>query len=336
MLKLLISPLAQRAYFNELDDVVLAEVHAIFPLIDARVSSIGPLRFVDLSWDQESNLTDTQTTEDRSSTISGVNVELISSLMRLSFVQGICQSLTHQRPHDLSFLDILPQFKLPGALVWGSKYRGKTNELVTQLALNLALHYGEVNHASTPSLLDPMAGRGTTLLCAARYGLNAVGIEIDHRALDHFQRDTKRQTKLHKIKHKFRRGTIGSGKKSPRFLEFKWPESTCRLIQGDSRHAEELTQGQRFHYLVSDLPYGVQFGGVEGRNPLDLIIQCAPAWIKRLRTGGVMVIIFNSLQPRRHKLLTYLANFDLDLIHFSAPHRMSESIQRDLIVMRKL
>ena len=96
-----------------------------------------------------------------------------------------------------------------------------------------------------------------------------------------------------------------------------------------------LTRGQRFHYLVSDLPYGVQFGGENDRNPLNLISECAPAWIRALRHGGVMVLIFNSIQPKYHHVLEHLISLGLEHIPFRAPHRLSESIQRDLIVMRK-
>ena len=211
MLKLLVSPLTQGAYFNELEKVALAEVQALYPDVHVQVSHTGPLTFIELSWPERTPLA--FETED----IEGLTVQL----MRLSFVQAIFQPMTKTRPHLLRCLETSPQFKLPSDIVWGSKYRGKTNELVTQLGINLALNYSEVTHASAPSLLDPMAGRGTTLLWAARYGIIAVGIEIDKKAIDHFQRDTKRQTKLHKIKYKVHQGSIGKGKRSPRFLEFK-------------------------------------------------------------------------------------------------------------------
>ena len=330
MLKLLISPLAQGAYFDDLDSVSLAEVSALYPEANAQVHRIGPLSFIDISWPKDS--------EHVSHTYSAEDQELKAlsmSLMRLSFVQAVFQPVSSTQPQTLRCLETSARFKLPKELVWGSKYRGKTNELVTQLGINLAIHYGEINHSSTPSLLDPMAGRGTTLLWAARYGLNATGMEIDKRALEHFQRDTKRQTKLHKLKHKVQRGSIGQGKRSPQFLEFKWPESSSKLIQGDSRQIDTLTRGQRFHYLVSDLPYGVQFGGEERRNPFGLIAQCAPAWTNALRSGGVMVLLFNSIQPKYHELRELLASLGLKHIPFSAPHRLSESIRRDLIIMRK-
>ena len=347
MLKLLISPLAQGAYFQDLEAVALAEIHAMYPRLTAQVSHIGPLSFIDLTWSEGNHLSalmfgdrpDERLLNAAQNMDSEEDTPCYIALMRLSFVQAIFLPVdadVSAASSTIQCLDLSPRFKLPRALVSGSKYRGKTHEIVTQLGLNLALRYSTARPTSKPSLLDPMAGRGTTLLWAARYGINAVGIEIDKRALEHFQRDTKRQTKLHRLKHKVQQGSLSQGKRSLRFLEFKWPESTSKLIQGDSRHVETLTGGQRFHYLVSDLPYGVQFGGEVRRNPLDLITECAPAWARSLRVGGVMVLIFNTLQPKRRRLLEYLSTLDLEYIPVLMPHRVSESIERDLIVMRKL
>ncbi|MEO1271450.1 MAG: hypothetical protein AAFX99_25430, partial [Myxococcota bacterium] len=116
---------------------------------------------------------------------------------RLACVQGMFRVDEVGR---LTPLDLQPDFRLPPSLVYGAKYRGKTHELVTQLALNVA-----VAHCRTGSppqtLLDPMAGRGTTLLWGLRYGLHGRGIEQDQGALDDLHRHIKRQTKLHRIKH---------------------------------------------------------------------------------------------------------------------------------------
>jgi hypothetical protein len=48
-----------------------------------------------------------------------------------------------------------------------------------------------------------------------------------------------------------------------------------------------------------------------------------------------MVLVFNSLQPKRAELCSLFVEQGLVLQDFSAPHRMSESILRDLLVFTK-
>ena len=314
MIKVLLNPLAKGAYFASLLEVAQAELSALFPDVVGTVSPCGPLQFleVDLPHDQA------------------------SKLMRLSFAQGL---FVEGSEGQLTPIAEDGGFALPEALVWGSKYRGKTHELVTQLALNLAIAHATPDPKKKPALLDPMAGRGTTLMWASRYGIDAYGIEVERDALEHFQRDVKRQTKLHKVKHKEQGGVIGP-KKSPvgRFFELSWAEtSTCaRLIIGDSLKAEALTTNKRFSYIVSDLPYGVQFGGYGGyRSPIKALEERAGAWAERLSPGGAMVLIFNALQPKRAELVEVFEGVGLTAQPFEAPHRMSESILRDLVVFTK-
>lgn len=310
-LQLLINPRVRGAFFNQAHLVCLAELESIYPELEARFHHFGPLEFVEVARE----------------------IELAPQLTRLSWVQAIFQGT----PPTLECLELVPQFEQPEALVWGSKYRGKTNELVTQLAINLAVRHAEVGHRSLPSLIDPMAGRGTTLLWAARYGVDAVGIEVDPQALQHFERDVKRQTKLHKIKHKTEHGGPKKSKRGAagRFFEFRWSKSSSKLMIGDTREATKLCSGRRFHYLVSDLPYGIQFSGRESRGPLSLLTEAAPEWANLLYEGGVMVLIFNTLLSSRDDLVELFTPAGFEVLPFTAPHRMSESIERDLLVMRR-
>ena len=47
--------------------------------------------------------------------------------------------------------------------MFGTKYRGKTHELLTQYMLNLGLFHLRPTRTQKVTLLDPMCGRGTTL-----------------------------------------------------------------------------------------------------------------------------------------------------------------------------
>lgn len=310
-LKLLISPLARAAYFSEYLEVCLAELGALIPGIDPDVERVGDLDFIAMELAEEQ----------------------LPAMARASFVQGIFEIDAGR----LKPLDRTAEFLLPDQLVHGVKYQGKTNEMVTQLAINLALRFCD-RPAAPRTLLDPMAGKGTTLLWALRYGLDARGIERDPGALEALHRHVKRQTKLHRIKHSHGDGTIGARKRGARgkFVRYELGGHTAQLITGDSREAPDLLAGQRFDTLVTDLPYGVQHrGSSQRRSPLPTLRDCAPAWVASLRQGGAMVLVFNSFQPRRAELEELFVAHGCRLAPFEAPHRMSESIRRDLIVFTR-
>lgn len=307
--QLLLSPLARGAYFASVADIAAAELRLIAPEADATTETVGELTFL----------------------CADLPEALLPAVARLSAVQGI---FVDWRPQPIS-----ADFALPAALVWGAKYAGKTNELLTQLAINVALA-----HATLPTeggqvrLLDPTAGRGTTLLWAARYGMSAIGIERDRKAIDDFQRNVKRQTKLERIKHREQKGF--AIKKNPddigRYLHYDFQGPSARLVIGDSAEAEALTGRTRAHLVVGDLPYGIQHRSRRGRrNPIEDIAACAPAWADRLLPGGAMVLVFNALTTKRDAMANLLTAEGLTLQPFAAPHRMSESILRDLIVFTR-
>jgi|TARA_Y100000310_G_scaffold309670_1_gene354023 hypothetical protein len=312
-LKLLLSPLTKAAYFADYLDVARAEFLAHYPASEAKLQRQATLDFLNVE----------------------LNEEELPQLSRLSFVQGIFEADADK----LVPVNQEPGFVLPEELVYAAKYQGKTNELVTQLAINIGLVYASIRSGEVPQLLDPMAGRGTTLLWALRYGMDARGIEQDEKALVGLHQHVKKQTKLHRIKHQHSQGFIGRSNKRGRgkFDQFQFSERILRLTIGDSREAGKLVQGKRFHLLVCDLPYGVQHVTTAGtRDPLPVIRECAPAWVDCLRKGGVLVLVFNSYQPARSDLLQLFTELGLQPQDFSAPHRMSESILRDLVVLTKV
>ena len=258
----------------------------------------------------------------------------LPQLARLSFVQAIfAVDGTRLEP-----LHTDPGYQLPAELVFGAKYRGKTHELLTLLALNVARATCTVPLEHTIKVLDPMAGRGTTLLWAARTGWSATGIERDGRAVDDLQRHVKKQCKLLRIKHKETRGTVGRKGRdgTGRFVRYTFGTPTIRLITGDARQTRPLLQGERFPLIVTDLPYGIQHTRDDGwRDPTATLRACAPEWAGRLAPGGSMVLSFNAFLPRRERLLELFTEAGLEPHPFAAPHRMSESILRDLVVFTR-
>lgn len=310
-LRVLVSPLTKGAYFADHLAVARAELRVLTGGAVVEVERVGPLEFLRVTLEPDQ----------------------IPGVARASSVQG----LFDVAGEGLRPLTTHANFALPEELVFGTKYAGKTNELVTQLGINLALRFCR-SSAPPKTLLDPMAGKGTTLLWALRYGLNARGLEIDAGAREALHRHVKRQTKLHRLKHRHHEGFVGPRNRGGRgkFVEYTLGERTLQLITGDSRDAIVLLGRQRFDMLVTDLPYGVQFkSGARQRNPLETLQACAPGWVSSVRPGGSLVLIFNRYQPNRDALAEVFTAQGCHLEPFEAPHRMSESIVRDLLVFTR-
>lgn len=304
--RLLVTPLADGAYFNEVIDVALAELKAVAGL-EGTPRTVGPLRFIDVD----------------------AAPEQLPRLARLSWVQGLFR--------DSDPLPIEADLALPRPFLWGNKYAGKTNELATQLALNLALA-----HCSLPEkhrrVFDPMAGRGTTLLWAAAYGLDAVGIERDRSCVDHLHRHIKRQCKLHRVSHKSHLGQVGKKNRADvgRLGRYTFEDAAIELIVGDSADSPSLLGDRRVGLIVADAPYGIGHTAADGsRNPLAELEQAVPVWLQTLRPGGSGAIVFNALQPKRADLVGLFTQHGAQSVECDVSHRMSESILRDVVVFTK-
>lgn len=304
--RILISPLAKAAYFDAVLDVARAELAAC-GFEAGEVVSAGGMEFLEVEVDEGA----------------------LAGLSRFSFVQG----LFAEDGEALLPLDQAADFKFPEAMVYGQKYQGKTNELVTQLAINIGL----ANMSTTSkqvTLLDPMAGRGTTLMWALRYGFDARGVEIDDKSTEMFHAHIKKQSKLARLKHRTESGRLGKVKKQGKFERFTFDGQKLTMVNGDSR-LDDWTENRRFDLIVTDLPYGIQHKGDEKRSPLSVVEDCAPHWAVSLKEGGAMVLIFNEYQTKRRALVSMFEAEGLEVQDFTAPHRMSESIIRDLIVFRR-
>lgn len=307
-----ISPEAKSAYFADYLHVAEQELSQVFGDISPKYFRKGPLEFFELP--------DTGLEPER--------------LLRLSFAQG----LYALEGELLRPLDIEPDFRLHEDFVFGSKFRGKTNERLTQMLINVGLAAIGAESAEGVKLLDPLCGRATTLLWAMRYGMNARGIEQDPKALGDIQRNLKKWCKLHRQKHKLSEGVMSDHQKKRigKFLDFNAEGLDLRVVHGDSRLAEQIYRKEKFDLLVSDLPYGIQHQTTaKTRNPLTMIEQSLEAWRQCLKKSGALVLAFNSNNPKRADLSAVLEQGGFEPLPFSARHRMSESIVRDVLICKK-
>ncbi len=240
------------------------------------------------------------------------------------------------------------------------KYQGKTNEQLTKLLLNVTLAataWAEELDTRRFSVLDPLAGRCTTLDQALTYGFDAAGIEIEEREVDAYATFFSTYLKRKRLKHTFSYAAVRrEGKKAGKRLDaevntdaaaFKRGErQTVTVHVGDTLRAADLFGKRRFDVIVTDAPYGVVHGSRAGatgqgreRNAADLLRQAVPVWATLLRPGGAMGIAWNTLGLERDRLAEVLTRAGLRVAESAADsafeHRVDSGIVRDVIVARK-
>ena len=310
---LLLSPLAKNAYFKDYLEIAKIELLDLLgdeQLIEHRM--IAAMDFFELEAAEKH----------------------LPALARLSSVLGVFE----QSGEQLTPLAVDNGLQLHEDFVFAAKFKGKTNETLTQLLINVGLQRLDYSSLKSVKLLDPMCGRATTLLWAMRYGINAKGIEQDPRALVDIRQNIKKLCKLHRVKHQLKEGFIGKSNKHDKgkFIDFSTADNAMRVIAGDSAEASNMLKAEKFHLIVSDLPYSAQhFSADKAHKPLAVLEGLVSDWCKCLKPEGVMVLAFNRFIPRRDQLIAVIEAAGMQALDFSAPHRMSESVVRDVVVFKK-
>ena len=233
------------------------------------------------------------------------------------------------------------------------KYSGKTNELFTRLMLSLALAH---NSAPGPvQLLDPMAGKGTTLYEGLMLGCHVHGVEIDPKPAYEAFVYIKKHIEMARYKHTSHTEKTGgidaSGKK---FSAIRYQVEMARskdeqkagdsrrfeMIAGDTRHVSWFYKKNTFHAIVADLPYGVQHnakkkpqGGGQSRNAMGLLKEAMPGWVKVLKPGGAIALAWNLFLIDREEMAGLYAEHGLKVCEgLEFAHRLDQATHRDLMV----
>ena len=237
------------------------------------------------------------------------------------------------------------------------KYQGKTNELFTRLMLNLARFYAK-NLPETLNILDPLAGKGTTLFEALMQGNNAYGIEVDDKVVHESVVYLKKYLETAKFKHEnHTKKTSGQGEAGKftaqrsqitiaRSKEAPKDTRHFEMVAGDTRNVAQIFKKNFFDAIVADLPYGVQHGsktaghkkkpqgGSITRSALGLVSEAMPGWARVLKPGGVIVLAWNLFLIPREALAHVLVEngFVLPEAGVDFSHRVDQAIDRDLMV----
>ena len=234
------------------------------------------------------------------------------------------------------------------------KYSGKTNELFTRLMLNLSLAHGK--GTGPVRILDPMAGKGTTLFEGLMLGADVYGIEIDPKPAYEAFVYVKKHFEMAKYKHtSHTEKTSGVGADGKKFTATRYQVEmartkeeqkagkSCRfeIIAGDTRNVSAFYKKEFFNAIITDLPYGVQHGakkkphsnGNITRNALELVSEAMPGWVKVLKPGGTVALAWNLFLISREEMVKLFAANGLmvqDGQDFS--HRLDQATHRDLII----
>lgn len=283
--------------------------------------------------------------------LSGKDLEKLS---RLSFVFAL-----YQVEGELFRPLLIPEVNLTG-LNLGSllKYTGKTNELFTRMMINVAVSSCSMAEPERVVLLDPIAGKGTTLFEGLAMGFDCCGIEIGDKAAAEGYHYLKKYLELERVKHvtnlqrqsgpnksfTAKHYCVDLAKKKEDFKNHR--AQHWELVSGNAVYADQFFPKNKFHVLVGDLPYGVQHGNVTGekrgsltRSPKELVQSCLPAWKTVLKPGGALALAWNThVFPKvQFAALLEEGGFEvlLDGPYDRFSHRVDNSIMRDIIVARK-
>lgn len=237
------------------------------------------------------------------------------------------------------------------------KYPGKTNEQFTRLLVNVTLAAVERPDDDVRwTVLDPLAGRGTTASVALSLGLNAAGVEGDQKSVEAMSAFWKTWLRRKRLKHSADMSPVRRDGKSlgrrfdvtvqPPAIE-SGPRLELTVFTGDTRQSAKLFGKRRFEAIVTDAPYGVVHGattdvrGVSGkrdRSPAGLLREAIPVWAGQLKPGGALGISWNTHGLTREDLAVMLTDAGLTPLQdgpwLRFAHRVDSSIQRDVLVAR--
>ena len=268
-----------RVYTQSMVDVVRAELDVV---LDA---TVGPAKSVTVS------------THGRSSVLSVDHDDDISGAV--TSMSATAAVFVERAPTALEPVPCDDDLAFGTDVVTTQRYKGKTNERLTRLMVNTARVLDASKAVNARSIIDPMCGRGTTLNWALLYGIPAVGLDIDRRALDEYATFLQQWAQGHRFPHRMQR--FKKERSDGRHFEFSVARDRATLEAKQTpdirvfhapADAERVPVGKA-SMVVSDLPYGIQHRGRSAKAATSiaaLIEQLSPRWTEWIRIGGSLAM----------------------------------------------
>ncbi|MEO0897977.1 MAG: hypothetical protein AAFY71_16330 [Bacteroidota bacterium] len=333
-----------RVYYQQSGKLAMAELSLILNKLgvtqEVQERELGGVRYLTFEW---------------ADSLSEQELKMISSL---SFLFALYE---YQRKDDsdilipvqaASFAYLDP--KISSLL----KYRGKTNELFTRMMLNAALLASDFSYDDPICLLDPVAGKGTTLYEAMIYGFHAFGIEREEKFVAESFQFVKKYMETERFKHQAdKRPVWGKTKQDYIFMQevsyattkeaFKSEDQRKRwgMVHGKAQDTDRYFKGKPFHLIVGDLPYGVAHANSihkrvssGSRNPSELVNSSLPAWMSTLKKGGCIALAWNAHVLSRADLGKIFTARGMEVLNGPPfdqfEHMVDKAIKRDMIIAK--
>lgn len=262
---------------------------------------------------------------------------------------------------EMPSVPLLQPLPLPAVERYGSellttlKYQGKTNEQFTALMIHLAAHTagkGAKLADGTLRLLDPMAGRGTTLNQALMWGLSPVGVDIDKKDAEIFRAFLTSWMREGRLKHTAKSGKLTVHGKAlgahfhaelaaSKEAQKRGHSQSLDLYTADATEMASFLKAKSADVIVADLPYGVQHGARSGgalkRSPLDLLEAALPALSRVLLAGGAAALAINRHTAPWEATARLLEDHGFTVVSTDGQfrHRVDSSIDRDIVLARR-
>lgn len=254
-------------------------------------------------------------------------------------------------------IELINNDRFTDDLVTIPKYQGKTNEQFTRMLVNIAAASVSRELSDPITLLDPLAGRGTTLSVGLTLGYDVAGVESDVKAVEAYAAFLKTYLRRKRLKHKAAIDPVRrEGRSLGRRLQVEvTPEAGGRQQQltvftGDTRQSAALLGKRKFDLVVADAPYGIVHGstdrgdhgagrGRRDRSPAALLTDAVPVWAGQLKHGGALGISWNTYGLTREELTKIATSAGLEPLddgpYLQLGHRVDTSIFRDVFIARK-
>ncbi len=326
---LLIAPSSNRVYADASIRLTQAELAIFAPRLSTPLTGVRELRFGGVRYvGFDAELTDADV----------AYLANLSSIYALFALAG--DDLL--RPVELRPLD-----RYDDDLITIPKYAGKTNEQFTKLLLNASVLGSDAGPAMLErqlTVLDPLAGRGTTLNQALMYGYHGIGIEVDGKDVDAYSAFLRTWLKRKRIKHHAESNPVRRDRKlvARRFEVTVGGTQKVIVFNADTTRAREFLRAGCADVLVADAPYGVAHvpgSGGRSRGVADLLRAAVPVWAQLLRPGGAMGLAWNTYLAGRQDVADIFAKNGLTVLdgpgYGDLEHRVDQAIVRDVLVARK-